>query len=69
MYRRLSIGFHMKWALRKLRVVRIIRAMYEGVSTAYKLDEEESVAFTMGVGIHQGLVLSFLLFTIVLEAV
>ena len=44
----------MWWALRKLRVdewlVRVIQAMYEGVSTAVKLGEEESVAFPVRVG-------------------
>ena len=61
------------WALRKLRVdewlVRVIQAMYEGVSTAVELGEEESVAFPVRVGVHQqGSVLSPLLFIIVLEA-
>ena len=60
------------WALRKLKVdewlVRVIQAMYEGVSTAVKLGEGESVAFPVRVGVHQGSVLSPLLFSIVLEA-
>ena len=42
------------WALRKLRVdewlVRVIQAMYERVSTAVKLGEEESDAFLVIVG-------------------
>jgi len=42
------------WALRKLRVdewlVRVIQALYEGVSTAVKLGEEESDAFPVRVG-------------------
>ena len=58
------------WALRKLKVdewlVRVIQAMYEKVSTAVKLGEGESVAFPVRVGVHQGSVLSPLLFSIVL---
>ena len=42
------------WALRKLRVdewlVRVIQAMYERVSTAVKLGEEESDALPVRVG-------------------
>ena len=43
------MGCHVKWFGGKLRVdgwlVRVIQAMYEGVSTAVKLGEEESDAF------------------------
>ena len=57
------------WALSKLRVdewlVRVIQVMYERVSTAVKLGEEESDAFPVKVGVHQGSVLSPLLFIIV----
>src|SRR5208282_1755661 len=49
-------------------LIRVIQAMYEVVSTAVKLDEEESDAFPVRVGVHQGSVLSRLLFIIVLEA-
>ena len=62
------------WTLRKLRVesdewlVGVIQAMYEGVSTAVKLGEEESDAFLVRVGVHQGPVLSPLLFIIVLSS-
>ena len=59
-------------ALRKLRVdewlVRVIQSMFERVSTSVKLGEEESDAFPVRVGVHQGSVLSPLLFIIVLEA-
>ena len=45
------------WALRKLRVdewlVRVIQAMYDRVSTAVKLGEEENDAFPVRVGVHQ----------------
>ena len=60
------------WALRKLKVdewlVRVIQAMYEGVSTAVKLGERKSVAFLVRVGVHQVSGLRPLLFSIVLEA-
>jgi len=60
------------WALRKLGVeewlVRIIMSMYEGVTTAVKTSAGESEAFPVKVGLHQGSVLSPLLFIIVLEA-
>ena len=60
------------WALRKLGVeewlVRVIMTMYEGVTTAVKLNDGESEAFDVKVGLHQGSVLSPLLFIIVLEA-
>jgi len=58
------------WALRKMKVdewlVRVIQAMYEEVSTAVKLGEKESCAFPVRVGLHQGSVLSPLLFIIIL---
>ena len=60
------------WALRKLKMdewlVKVIQAMYVGVTTAVKIGEAESVAFPVKVGVHQGSVLSPLLFIIVLEA-
>jgi hypothetical protein len=60
------------WALRTLRVdewlIRVIQSMYEGVSTAVKLGDRESESFSVRVGVHQGSVLSPLLFIIVLEA-
>ena len=60
------------WALRLLGVekwiVNVIRAMYRGVTTAIKLTEGESKEFEVKVGVHQGSVLSPLLFIIVLEA-
>ena len=59
------------WALRYLGVdewiVSVIRTMYEDVPTK-GLNGKESKTFNVKVGVHQGLVLSSLLFIIVLEA-
>jgi Reverse transcriptase (RNA-dependent DNA polymerase) len=49
-------------------LVRVIEAMFEGVSTAVKLGEEESVAFPVRVASHQGSVRSPMMFIILLEA-
>ena len=61
------------WALRVLLVdewiVKVIQSMYDGTKTAVKLDEDESDEFEVMVGVHQGSVLSPLLFIIVLEAI
>jgi hypothetical protein len=60
------------WALRQVGVeeglVRVIQSMYEGATTAVKLKDSESKSFEVKVGVHQGSVLSPLLFNIVLEA-
>ncbi len=60
------------WSLRKLGVdewmVSVIKSMYDGATTAVKLKGGESKEFEVQVGVHQGSVLSPLLFTIVLEA-
>ena len=60
------------WALRKMGLcewmIKIIESMYEGVTTSVKLGEELSSEFEIKVGMHQGSVLSPLLFSIVLEA-
>ena len=42
--------------------------MYEDATTKERLNERESNAFNVRVGVHQGSVLSPLLFIIVLEA-
>jgi len=60
------------WALRRLKVdewiVNVIKAMYVGSTTSIKVSAGESKGFEVKVGVHQGSVLSPLLFTIVLEA-
>jgi hypothetical protein len=60
------------WALQKLGVeewlVNVIKAMYEGATTAVKFNSGESKEFEVKVGVHQGSVLSPLLFIVVLEA-
>jgi hypothetical protein len=60
------------WALRNLGVneglVSVIGAMYADTSTMVKLNGNVSKGFKVKVGVHQGSVLSPLLFIIVLEA-
>ena len=60
------------WAMRKLGIeewlVRVVQAMYENVSSRVRVGEGYSDAFGVKVGVHQGSVLSPLLFIIVLEA-
>ena len=59
------------WALRCLGVdewiVSVIKAMYEDATTTVRVNGRESKAFSVRVGVHQGSVLSPLLFIIVLE--
>ena len=60
------------WALRKLGVeewiVRLVQGMYANVRSRVHVGEGYSEEFEVNVGVHQGSVLSPLLFIIVLEA-
>ena len=60
------------WALREVGLeewlIAVIQSMYEGANTSIKLKKGESGAFEVKVGVHQGSVLSPLLFIIVMEA-
>src|SRR6267154_4091303 len=61
------------WALRHVGVgewiVNLIKSMYEGVTTSVKINGEESEGFEVKVGVHQGSVLSHILFNIVMQAI
>ena len=60
------------WALRKLgveeRIVRLVQGMYANARSRVRVGEGFSKEFEVKVGVHQGSVLSPLLFIIVLEA-
>ena len=60
------------WAMRKVGVkewiVRLVHAMYNNARSRVRVGSEYSEEFEVGVGVHQGSVLSPLLFIIVLEA-
>ena len=60
------------WALRKLGVdewiVRLVQGMYSNARSSVCVGEGYSEEFEVKVGVHQGSVLSPLLFIIVLEA-
>jgi hypothetical protein len=49
-------------------LVTVIGAMYEAVTTAVRMKDEEVVGLEVQVGVHQGSMLSLLQFIIVLEA-
>ena len=61
------------WALRNVGVdewiVNVIKIMFEGVTTSVKMNGVESESFEVKVGVHQGSVLSPLLFNIVMQAI
>ena len=60
------------WALRSLGVeewaVRVIQGMYVNARSRVRVNGQYSEEFGVGVGVHQGSVLSPLLFILVLEA-
>ena len=60
------------WAKRKLGIdewlVRLVQSMYKDVRSRVRVGDGYSEEFGVGVGVHQGSVLSPLLFIIVLEA-
>ena len=60
------------WVMRKVGVeewiVRLVQAMYNNARSWVRVGSEYSEEFEVGVGVHQGSVLSPLLFIIVLEA-
>ena len=50
-------------------LVKAVMAMYEGAQTVVRTTEGDSKVFNVKVGLHQGCVLSRLLFVIVMEMV
>ena len=50
-------------------LVKAVMAMYEGAQTVVRTTEEDIKAFNVKVGLHQGSVLSPLLFVIVMEMI
>ena len=61
-----------KWALRQVGieewVIQVVMSMYENAKSAVNINGTTGEAFSVKVGVHQGSVLSPLLFIIVLEA-
>ena len=62
-----------RWAFRKAgveeRLVNAVMAMYAGAQTVVRTTEGDSKAFNVKVGLHQGSVLSPLLYVIVMEMI
>ena len=60
------------WAMRKLRVdewiIQIVKSMYENAHSKVRITNSYSNAINVSVGVHQGSVLSPLVFIIVMEA-
>ena len=60
------------WAMRVVKIpewiITLVKAMYDNARSRVKVDCEYSDVFSVNVGVHQGSVLSPLLFLIVLEA-
>src|SRR5207253_2218816 len=61
-----------RWALREVEVdewlIKVIQSLYKGATTSVKLRSGKNQPFEVKVGVHQGSVLSPLLFIIVLKA-
>ena len=59
------------WSLRKLGVdqwlIRLVKAMYSNAKFSLQVNGSSSESFKVTVGVHQGSVLSHLLFTIMME--
>jgi len=65
----LDVGFNFcRSTVRVQRAASLLIIMYEDVTTVVRVNGRDSKAFGVRVGVHQGSVLSTLLFTIVLEA-
>ena len=64
--------FALWWAVRELgideRIVRLVKVMYDGANSSVKVNSCFSERFKVTVGVHQGSVLSLLLFAILMEA-
>ena len=62
-----------RWALRKAGVdkwlVKAVMVMHEGAQTIVRTTEGDSKAYNVKVGLHQGSVLSRVLFVIVMEMI
>jgi len=61
------------WALRRKgvmeREIMVIMKMYKNIKTSVQMDEERSDEFVVKVGVHQGSVLSPLLFAVVMDEI